>query len=111
MHVQWLKRGIFATPAPCGTTPHRRQNRGTDDGVRLVGSMHRCVRTSTSTMRRSGSSATYARPTLRLLARGVDGDLGAAARRGASLGPADGPHLAAPSSSAEELIAAIGLEP
>src|SRR5216684_973618 len=47
----------------------------------------------------------------RLLARGVDGDLGAAARRGASLGPADGPHLPAPSSSAEELIAAIGLEP
>src|SRR5438477_11899032 len=29
----------------------------------------------------------------------------------ASLGPADGPHLPAPSSSAEELIAAIGLEP
>src|SRR5881409_3983861 len=48
---------------------------------------------------------------LRLLARGVDGDLGAAARRGASLGPADSPHLPAPSSSAEELIAAIGLEP
>ncbi len=48
---------------------------------------------------------------LRLLARGVDGDLGAAARRGASPGPADGPHLPAPASSAEELIAAIGLEP
>src|SRR5256886_12476971 len=32
-------------------------------------------------------------------------------RRGASLGPADGPHLPAASSSAEELIAAIGLEP
>src|SRR2546428_8080624 len=48
---------------------------------------------------------------LRLLARGVDGDLGAAARRGASLGPPDGPHLAAPSSPAEELVAAIGLEP
>jgi len=46
-----------------------------------------------------------------LLARGVDGALGAAARRGASLGPADDPHLPAPSSSAEELIAAIGLEP
>src|SRR6266513_5467031 len=29
----------------------------------------------------------------------------------ASLGPADGPHLPAPSSSAEKLIAAIGLEP
>src|SRR5947207_10690150 len=29
----------------------------------------------------------------------------------ASPGPADGPHLPAPSSSAEELIAAIGLEP
>src|SRR5262249_934792 len=33
------------------------------------------------------------------------------ARRGASLGPADGSHLSAPSSSAEELMAAIGLEP
>src|SRR5262245_40089157 len=38
-------------------------------------------------------------------------DRGAAARRGATLGPADGPHLPARSSSAEELIAAIGLEP
>src|SRR6185503_21352838 len=47
----------------------------------------------------------------RLLVRRVDGALGGAARRGASLGPADGPHLPAPSSSAEELIAAIGLEP
>src|SRR5882762_4037257 len=47
---------------------------------------------------------------LRLLARGLDGGLGAAARRGDSLGPADGSHLPAPSSSAEELIAAIGLE-
>src|SRR5437867_1107210 len=47
---------------------------------------------------------------LRLLVRGVDGDLGAPAR-GPSLGPADGPHLPARSSSAEELIAAIGLEP
>src|SRR5262249_47946289 len=50
------------------------------------------------------------RGTVRLLARGGDGDLGAAARRGAALGPADGPHLPAPSSSAEELIVAIGLE-
>src|SRR5918992_2729239 len=33
------------------------------------------------------------------------------ARRGASLGPADGSHLPAASSSAEEQIAAIGLEP
>src|SRR6266436_2478675 len=32
-------------------------------------------------------------------------------RRGDSLGPADGSHLPAASSSAEELIAAIGLEP
>src|SRR6267378_2155823 len=32
-------------------------------------------------------------------------------RRGDSLGPADGSYLPAPSSSAEELIAAIGLEP
>src|SRR6266540_4792905 len=48
---------------------------------------------------------------LRLLLRGVDEDLGAAARRGATPGPADGPHLAAVSSSAEEQIAAIGLEP
>src|SRR5437867_2402482 len=47
---------------------------------------------------------------LRLLVRGVDGDLGPPAR-GPSLGPADGPHLPARSSSAEELIAAIGLEP
>src|ERR1700724_3636794 len=31
--------------------------------------------------------------------------------RGTSLGPADGSHLPAPSTSAEELIAAIGLEP
>src|SRR5664279_6385016 len=31
--------------------------------------------------------------------------------RGASLGPANGPHLAATSASAEEVIAAIGLEP
>jgi hypothetical protein len=38
-------------------------------------------------------------------------DLGPAPRRGASFGPADGPHLAATSSSAEEQIAAIGLEP
>src|SRR4029453_14988922 len=37
--------------------------------------------------------------------------LGAAARRGTSLGPADGPHLPAPSSSAEELIAPVGFEP
>src|ERR1700738_2538273 len=39
------------------------------------------------------------------------GDPGSAARRGASLRPADGPHLPALSSSAEELISAIGLEP
>ena len=37
--------------------------------------------------------------------------LGAAAGRRALLGPADGSHLPAPSASAEELIAAIGLEP
>src|SRR5438105_8558939 len=58
--------------------------------------------------------ATFAlarRGQLRLLAGGADGDLGAAARRGASLGSADGPHLSAPSASAEELIATIGLEP
>src|SRR3989449_5023816 len=48
---------------------------------------------------------------LRLLARGVDAALGAAARCGASPGPADGPHLPAPASSTEELIAAVGLEP
>src|SRR6266851_1264128 len=47
----------------------------------------------------------------RLLARGVDRGLGAAARCGASPGPADGSHLPAASASAEELIAAIGLEP
>src|SRR5438552_3699434 len=48
---------------------------------------------------------------LRLLVRGVDWDLGAAARRGDSPGPPDGSDLPAPSSSAEELTAAIGLEP
>src|ERR1700676_1018636 len=48
---------------------------------------------------------------MRLLARGVDGDLGAAAGRGASPGSADGSHLPAASASAEKLIAAIGLEP
>jgi Protein of unknown function (DUF1826)/CobW/HypB/UreG, nucleotide-binding domain len=48
---------------------------------------------------------------LRLLARGIDGGLGAAAGREASPGPADGSHLPAASASAEELIAAIGLEP
>src|SRR6266446_5515780 len=37
--------------------------------------------------------------------------LGAAAFRGASFGPADGPHLPTLSSAAEELITAIGLEP
>src|SRR6266853_6637568 len=47
----------------------------------------------------------------RLLARGIDGRLGAAARCGASPGPADGSHLPAASASAEELIAAVGLEP
>jgi hypothetical protein len=47
----------------------------------------------------------------RLLARRVDGDRGATARSGASLGPAHGSHLPASSSSAEKLIAAIGLEP
>src|SRR5437899_2460035 len=36
---------------------------------------------------------------------------GAAARGGASLGPADGSHLSAPSPAAVEAIAAIGLEP
>src|SRR5438105_12183296 len=51
------------------------------------------------------------RAPLRLLARGVDGDLGAAARRRASLGPADSSHLPARCSSAEEPIAAIGFEP
>ena len=49
--------------------------------------------------------------TFNLFGRGVDLGLGAAARRGASLGPADGAHLPAASAAAEELIAAIGLEP
>src|SRR5262245_2148095 len=48
---------------------------------------------------------------LRLLACGVDGDRGASARCGASLGSAHDSHLPASSSSAEKLIAAIGLEP
>src|SRR5262249_24086085 len=51
-----------------------------------------------------GDAVDRPRGPVRLLARGVDGD------RGAAPGPADGPHLSAPSSSAEELIAAIGLE-
>jgi hypothetical protein len=42
---------------------------------------------------------------------GVDGGLGVAAGRGASPGSADSSHLPAASASAEELIAAIGLEP
>jgi hypothetical protein len=48
---------------------------------------------------------------LRLPACGVDGDRGATARFGASLGPAHGSHLSASSSSAEKPIAAIGFEP
>src|SRR5262245_26226842 len=44
------------------------------------------------------------------LPRGGDGNLGGAARRGASFGPANGPHLAAVSPAAEEQFAAIGLE-
>src|SRR5256884_7571420 len=43
--------------------------------------------------------------------RPLDQSLGAAAPSAASLGPADRPHLSALSSSAEEAIAAIGLEP
>src|SRR3989440_10691995 len=43
--------------------------------------------------------------------RPLDQGLGAVARSAASLGPADRPHLSALSSSAEEAIAAIGLEP
>jgi hypothetical protein len=50
------------------------------------------------------------RPSPKLLARGVDGYLGAAADCGASPGSADSSHLPAASASAEELIAAIGLE-
>src|SRR5208282_2655260 len=56
-------------------------------------------------------SASRSRGSLPLFSRGVDWSLGAAARRGDSPGPADGSHLPAPSSSADELIAAIGLEP
>jgi TMEM175 potassium channel family protein len=41
----------------------------------------------------------------------ITGSSGTPVRRGASSGPADGPHLPALSSSAEESIAAIGLEP
>ena len=41
----------------------------------------------------------------------VDGHLGAASGRRASPGPANGSNLPAGSASAEELIAAIGLEP
>src|ERR1700730_15963270 len=47
----------------------------------------------------------------RLPARGVDGGLGAAARRGDSPGPADGSHPPAPSPPPEQLTAAIGPEP
>src|SRR5208282_2169063 len=56
-------------------------------------------------------SASRSRGSLPLFSRGVDWSLGAAARRGDSPGPADGSHLPAPSSAAEEPIAAIGLEP
>ena len=45
------------------------------------------------------------------LPRGVDGNLGAAARRRVSFRSADGPHLPATSAATEEEIAAIGLEP
>src|SRR5215475_14479255 len=48
--------------------------------------------------------------TARLLVCGVDGNRGATACCGASLGPAHGSYLPAFSSSAEKLIAAIGLE-
>src|SRR5262245_45181433 len=48
--------------------------------------------------------------TARLLVCGVDGNSGATACCGASLGPAHGSYLPAFSSSAEKLIAAIGLE-
>src|SRR5256885_9977969 len=68
------------------------------------------VQTCALPISRRGSEARPRGP-LRLLARGVEGNLGAAARRGDSAGPADGSHLPAPSSSAEELIAAIGFEP
>src|SRR5215472_10928835 len=47
---------------------------------------------------------------LRLLVRGVDGDL-SAARRAASPGSADGSDLPARSAAAEEPVAAIGFEP
>src|SRR6266705_805041 len=45
------------------------------------------------------------------IAHGVEGDFGAAARRGALLGPADSSYLSGRPSSTEEPIAAIGLEP
>ena len=48
---------------------------------------------------------------LRLLAGRNDRDPRVAARHGGAFGPADGPHLAAASSSAEELVATIGFEP
>ena len=44
-------------------------------------------------------------------AASITGSSGARVPRGASTGAADCPHLPAPSSSAEEQIAAIGLEP
>src|SRR5262245_64972533 len=44
-------------------------------------------------------------------ARGIDGRPAAAAGRRASAGPANGTHLGALASSAEEAIAAVGLEP
>src|SRR6516225_5622876 len=56
------------------------------------------------------------RGSLQLLARGValvcfEGDFGVIVSCGDPPGSADGSHLPAPSSAAEEVIAAIGLEP
>ena len=57
------------------------------------------------------AAACRPRGPLRHLARRLGGALGAAARRGGSPGSADGSHLPAPFASAEEEVAAIGLEP
>src|SRR5260221_14587376 len=64
--------------------------------------------TETGVARVAGGSRAFS--PLRLLARGVDGNPGAAARRGLLPGPTDGPGLAALSTAAQEMFAAIGLE-
>src|SRR5258708_13985314 len=105
-------RGFAATIAQSRTHPAESKKSLTGNWTNPLTELGLSLAETKSSVRTSSSRyRSSPRGPLRLLGRGVDGDLGAAARRGASLGPADGPHLPAHSSSAEELIAAIGLEP